>query len=238
MNKGSLIEGANYFFDGVKMLGHPRLRWFIIIPLLVNIVVFFGLTTVLIQQYNNMVSAMTDWLPSWLSFLAWILSIVAALFAILVYGYFFSMLTNLFAAPFYGILAEKVEALETGTLIEGEPLWQMIPRTLLRELRKLWYFLWRSLIVLLLTFVPVFGQIIGFIWGSWSMSVQYCDYAADNHQWDFLRCRRQLGRRLWTSLGFGAMVILGLMIPIVNIIVPTAAVIGGTLLWLDHKDEG
>jgi len=237
MNRGSFVDGSHYFAQGIRLLGHPRLRLFILIPLLLNIVVFVVLTAVLVQQFSNMVAAMTDWLPDWLAFLAWILTLIAALFTVLIYGYFFSLITNLIAAPFYGILAEKVEALVTGRVVDGEPLWQLIPRTIFRELSKLWYFLWRSVIVLLLSFVPFVGQFIGFIWGAWSMSVQYTDYAADNHQWPFSRCRRRLSGELWSSLGFGGLVMVMMMIPIVNIIIPTASVIGGTLFWLDQKQE-
>jgi CysZ protein len=237
MGRGNLADGANYFIRGLKLLSHPRLRLFIIIPLLINVLVFIGLTAVMVQQFGSIVAAMTDWLPDWLAFLAWIITVVATLFAVLIYGYFFSLITNLIAAPFYGILAEQVEALVTERRVNGEPLWQMIPRTLLRELAKLWYFLWRSLIILILSFVPLFGQGIGFVWGSWSMSVQYTDYAADNHQWSFSRCRQRLRGEIWTSLGFGSMVILGLMIPVVNILVPTTAVIGGTLLWLEEESS-
>lgn len=237
MKKGNLADGANYFIRGLKLLSHPRLRLFVIVPLLINIFVFIGLTTLLIQQFSNLVAAITGWLPNWLAFLAWILTIIAALFVVLIYGYFFSLITNLIAAPFYGILAERVEALITGRRIDGEPLWQMIPRTVVRELIKLWYFIWRSLIIFILSFVPLFGQCIGFVWGAWSMSVQYTDYAADNHQWPFTRCRQQLRNKIWSTQGFGALVILGLMIPVVNIIVPTAAVIGGTLYWLEDDRE-
>lgn len=234
MARGNVVDGVDYFFEGVKLLSHPKLRLFIIIPISINILVFLVLTSILVQQFGNIVNTLTDWLPSWLAFLAWILTAFATLFAVLIYGYFFSLITNFLAAPFYGILAEKVENLVKNRDVESEPLWKMIPRTFLRELAKLWYFIWRSLLILILSFIPIVGQIIGFIWGSWSMAVQYTDYSADNHQWPFARCRRRLKAQGWSSLGFGSMVIIGMMIPIVNIIVPTAAVIGGTVFWLEE----
>lgn len=234
MTGGNLADGASYFFEGVKLLSHPRLRLFIIAPITINIIVFVALTIILINQFSNIVNALTEWLPTWLTFLAWILSAIAAIFAVLIYGYCFSLITNLIAAPFYGMLAEKVESLVTGRKVNGEPLWQMIPRTLLRELAKLWYFIWRSILVFFLSFIPFVGQAIGFAWGSWSMAVQYTDYAADNHQWPFKRCRLRLKNQSWSSFGFGAMVMVGMMVPLLNIIVPTAAVIGGTVFWLEE----
>ena len=235
MRQGSGFSGADYFIQGLRLLGHPRLRLFILIPLLINFLVFVGLSVLLVQYFSAMVELLTGWLPEWLAFLAWLLIFIAALFTVLIYGYFFSLITNLIAAPFYGMLVEQVEALVTGRRVQGEPLWQMIPRTFIREIGKAWYFIWRSIIIFLLSFIPVFGQAIGFVWGAWSMSVQYTDYAADNHQWPFRQCRQRLRSELWSSLSFGGLVLLGMMIPFVNIIVPTTAVIGGTVYWLDQE---
>lgn len=214
------------------MLTHPRLRLFVLVPVLVNAVLFVILTTFLVQQFAALLDWFMEWLPAWLDFLAWVLGFLVALFVVLIYGYSFSLITNVIAAPFYGFLAEKTEELTTGQSVDGESLLQMIPRTVVREIRKLWYFIWRSLFFLLVSLVPLVGPVIAAIWGAWSMSVQYSDYAADSHQIPFIGLRRMLGARLYSALGFGAMVMLGMMVPVLNIFIMPAAVIGGTLFWL------
>lgn len=232
MNKGNFLRGARYLAEGVRLLTHPKLRLFVLVPILVNTLLFIALTTLLVQQFTTMLDWFMEWLPGWLDFLAWVIGFVLALFVVLVYGYSFSMITNVLAAPFYGFLAEKAEELATSEPLEGESLLHMIPRTIVRELRKLWYFLWRSLIVLLLSLIPLVGPLIGLMWGAWSMGIQYSDYAADNHQTPFRHLRGQLGSKLWSALGFGGVVMLGMMVPVVNIFIMPAAVIGGTLFWL------
>lgn len=232
MDKGNFFRGAGYLAEGIRLLTHPRLRLFVLVPVLVNAVLFVILTTALVQQFTALLNWFMEWLPNWLDFMAWVLGVLVALFVVLVYGYSFSMITNVIAAPFYGFLAEKAEELTTGQTLDGESLLQMIPRTVLRELRKLWYFLWRSLFFLILSLVPLVGPLIAAIWGAWSMSIQYSDYAADNHQTAFVRLRQLLATRLYSALGFGAVVMLGMMVPVLNIFIMPAAVIGGTLFWI------
>lgn len=234
---GSIFSGAAYLAQGLKLLHHPALRKFVLVPILVNILLFVVLTTLLIQQFNYLLDAMMLYLPAWMDFLAWVVIVVLALFVVLVYGYSFSVITNVIAAPFYGFLAERVDEMVTGRKLEGETLLQMIPRTLGRELRKVWYFLWRSLLILLLSFIPLIGPLLAALWAAWSMSIQYSDYAADNHQWPFRTLRRSLMRRAQSSLGFGAVVMLGMMVPLLNILVIPAAVIGGTLLWVRELES-
>lgn len=234
---GSIFSGATCLFQGFKLLFHPKLRKFVLVPILVNLLLFIALTALLIQQFDQPLSFMMLYLPSWLDFLAWIVLAVLALFLVLVYGYSFSMITNVIAAPFYGFLAERAEELVTGKQLDGETLLQMIPRTLARELRKVWYFLWRSLLILLLSFIPLIGPLIAALWAAWSMSIQYSDYAADNHQWPFRTLRQSLRRRAPSSLGFGAIVMLGMMVPLLNILIIPAAVIGGTLLWVRELES-
>jgi len=230
--RGNFLAGANYLIEGFRLITHPRLRLFILIPVLINLAFFVVFTTVFVQRFDSLLTYMMDWLPGFLEFLAWIVGIILALFILLIYGYSFSAFTNLIAAPFYGVLAEKTENLVRGETIESESLAQLIPRTLFRELTKFWYFLWRSLLILILTFIPPFGPVIGALWGMWCMSIQYGDYAADNHKLSFSELRSRLSSRLFTSMGFGGAVMLGMMIPIVNIIVMPAAVAGGTLFWI------
>jgi len=232
-----LLSGFGYLIEGFRLLLHPHLRLFVIIPILINTVFLIVLTSVLFYQFTFAVSFMMDWLPNWLEFLAYIVGVICAVLILLFYGYSFSTITNFLAAPFYGVLAEKVEELSLGKKLQGEPLLSMVPRTLLRELQKLWYFIWRSLFVFILTFIPIVGPVIGLIWVAWSMSVQYCDYAADNHQTPFTKLRFQLSGQLSTSWGFGGCVMLGTMVPLLNVVVIPAAVIGGSLYWLEELQD-
>lgn len=237
----NLSSGAAYFFTGVRMLARPELRKYILIPLLVNVFIFVGLTALVIQNFDSFTSV--NWhLPEWLAFLektlkwvAWLLLVVVVIIG---YGYTFNIITNIIAAPFYGLLAQKTEALLTGEPVDDEPLLRMIPRTIGREIKKLFYFLTRGVFILLLMVllgtVPLLNfsvPLLGTLWSAWCMAIQYVDYAADNHQSDFRRLRKKLRKQKYSSLGFGGTVMGCSMIPLVNIVAMPAAVVGGTVYW-------
>lgn len=241
----NLVNGLHYLSQGAQLILRPELRLFILVPLLVNLGLFVAITGILIQQFSGTIDWMLGFLPGWLDFLSWILWTLFSLILLLVYGYSFSILTNLIAAPFYGLLAEKTEALLTGKAPDSEPLSQMIPRVLVRELRKLWYFIWRGLLLTLIGFVislilPPFSVImpvIMFAWGAWCMAIQYVDYPADNHQTPFPQLRDQLATARYSSLGFGGLVMAGTMIPLANIVILPIAVVGGTAYWLAELQD-
>jgi CysZ protein len=60
----------------------------------------------------------------------------------------------------------------------------------------------------------------------------------DNHRLSFSEARRRVASQRGTSFSFGALVMLGTMIPIVNLIIMPAAVCGGTLMWVERLKEG
>lgn len=240
----NLINGLNYLTRGAQLIVKPQLRWFVFVPVLINIALFVVLTGVLIEQFGFALDLLLNWIPSWLDFLAWILWLLFAIVLLLVYGYSFSILTNIIAAPFYGILADRTEALITGQGADPEPLSKMIPRTIGRELVKLWYFIVRGLaifiITLILSWIPLINLLVPaiiFIWGAWCMSIQYVDYAADNHQLPFSNMRERLAGKKYSSIGFGGLVMIGTMIPLANIVILPIAVVAGTVFWVEELDD-
>lgn len=240
----NIINGLNYLTRGAQLIVKPELRWFVFVPVMINIVLFIVLTGILIDQFGLALTWLLDWIPGWLDFLAWILWLLFSAVLLLVYGYSFSIFTNIIAAPFYGILADRTEALLKGQGADPEPLRKMIPRTLGREMVKLWYFLIRGLAIFILTlflsWIPLVNMLIPliiFVWGAWTMAIQYVDYTADNHQLAFSNMRDRLASKKYSSVGFGGLVMVGTMIPLANIIILPIAVVGGTVFWIEELED-
>ncbi|WP_370981368.1 sulfate transporter CysZ [Agaribacterium sp. ZY112] len=244
----NIISGARYMFEGARLLMHPKLRPYILVPLLINCLLFFVLTSVLLSYFWTVFNEGTGWIPEsiqpWVEPFAWFVWFIVGVFFLIIYGYSFNVITNIVAAPFYGLLAENTEKLLTGTEPPPESLGRMIPRVLMREFSKLLYFLGRGFLVILLMimlgFIPVIqllAPLIGMLWGAWSMAIQYADYPADNHQVRFSHMRLSLWNRMGSSLGFGSCIMTCSVIPIVNIFAMPAAVTGGTLFWLKELNE-
>lgn len=237
--QGSPIKAFGYFMEGARMISQPGFRRFIIIPLLINLVIFVAATFALIYSFQHFFEQLLAWLPSWLAWLNWILWPLIGFIFLIIYGYSFNLITNLIAAPFFSLLAEKVETELTGVKPPDESLSQLIPRTLARELSKLWYFMSRGLLVLLvflaLFFIPgvnLLGACLGVLWSCWCMSVQYADFPADNHQLGFSELRSRLKQQSLTTYSFGGIVLLGCMIPLVNIVIGPIAVAAATIFWV------
>lgn len=237
--QGSPGKAIDYFIEGMRLILQPGLRRFILIPLLVNVLIFFVVTGVLLNAFGDTFDQILAWSPDWLDWLAWLLWPLVAFTFLIIYGYSFNIITNFLAAPFFGLLAEKIETQLTGVAPPDEPWSLLIPRTLQREAVKLWYFISRGLLVLiifmLLIFIPganLLGTIIAAIWSCWCMAVQYSDYPADNHQLSFRELRRRLNRQPMTSYSYGGIILLGSMVPILNIFVTPIAVAGATLYWV------
>lgn len=245
--KGNPVKGAGYFLRGLSMLPEKGIRHFVLVPLLINILLFGGAIWFLIDQMGFWIdyllsSILPDW--DWLEFLRYLLwPLVAGSILIVVY-YSFSIVANIIAAPFNGILSEKVEQRLRGELVTDEG-WKaviaLIPRAVAREISKLIYYLPRLLLLLILTFIPVIGWIAPLLWflfGCWMMAIQYCDYPMDNNKVSFKDMKAALKQRRFTSLGFGGLVSVGMMIPLVNMLVMPAAVVGATIFWVEEYASG
>jgi len=242
--RNNFATGLFYFSEGLRLLKQPELRLYILVPLALNSLLFLALTSVFLHYFGELVDSTTESLPGLLAPLAWIAWILAGMLGLVVYGYSFNIITNIIASPFYGALAARTEALLTGQEPPDESIGQMIVRTFGRELSKLLYFLGRGILVVLIMFlvgtlplIQIISPFIGLAWGAWSMSIQYADYASDNNQLGFRQLRNCLWEKKYSSLGFGGIVMICSVIPILNIFAMPAAVTGGTLFWL-HELRG
>lgn len=237
--QGSPGQALQYFMAGAQLVMQPGFRRFILVPIAINLVIFALVTVVLIQAFDGLFSQLLEWAPSWLHWLTWLLWPLVAFIFLVVYGYSFNIITNFIAAPFFGVLAEKIETHLTGEALPQEPWGQLIPRTLQREAVKLWYFVTRGLLVLILVmmclFIPglnLLATFLGAAWACWSMAVQYADYPADNHQTPFRQLRYRLNTQPLTSYSYGGLILLASMVPVLNIVVTPIAVAGATLYWV------
>lgn len=234
-------NGIHYFAQGWKLVRLPGIRRFVVIPLLVNIVLLGGAFIWLFRRLNQwipqLMSHVPDWLQ-WLSYLLWPLTVISI---VLVFSYFFSTIANWIAAPFCGLLAEQLEGRLTGQPLPDSG-WLAVakdfPRIMKREWQKLAWYLPRAAGLLLLYFIPGFGQtvapVLWFLFSAWTLSIQYCDYPFDNHKVSFQTMRGALRRHKTDNMQFGALVSLFTMIPLLNLAIMPVAVCGATAMWVDR----
>lgn len=236
-----IILGVKYFCKGFSWLKNPKLSHFILIPLIINIILFVGMIVFAKHYFNMFVGWIDSFLPSWLYFLNWLLWIIFASAIYLVIVYTFVIFANMIGSPFNSFLAEKVETLVRYDKAFAEAgvtdFIKDVPRTLKRELRKLVYYLPLVCLFLIFFIVPVihvFAGILWFLFSAWMLAIQYLDYPYDNHKVPFKEMKQALGKRRLLALSFGGMSLLVSLIPIVNFVVMPVSVIGATLMWVEE----
>ena len=233
------FTGIGYFFQGLRLITQPGLRRYVMIPLLINITLFGGLIWLGFDQFEVFMNWLMPELPTWLQWAEWLLWVVFTISALLILFFTFSLLANIVAAPFNGLLAEAVELHLTGEALNSAGGWQKMLRelvpTIIDELRKLLYLLMWSLPFLLLFVIPVVNLIAPFIWlvfSAWMLAVEYADYPMGNHGLRSDEQKQRLGNKRFLALGFGGAVTLATMIPVVNFLAMPAAVAGATAMWV------
>lgn len=237
-------SGFGYFRYGLQLCFQPGIRRFVILPLLINILLFGGSIFYLYSNLSDWLGHWIDSIPDMLSWLSYILLPLLGLTIIATFSYFFSTVANWIAAPFNGLLAEKLEIQLTRQAPTDQSLFSLVkdtPRIMHREWIKLVYYVPKALGLLILLFIPALGQTIGpvlwFIFSAWMIAIQYCDYPFDNHKISFPKMKTDLKSNQVLAYSFGSLVAICTMIPIVNLIVMPVAVCGATAMWVERYQQ-
>jgi CysZ protein len=236
--------GAGYLLRGLSLITKPGLRPFVLIPLLVNILIFSLLIWLGVSQFESLMDSLLPSDESWLSWLRWLLWPLFAVALVLVVFYSFTVIANLIAAPFNGLLAEKVELYLGGRLTEQPGGFKQVAKdiipSLLSELRKLFYFLLRAIPLLLLFPIPGINIIAPFLWlafSAWFLALEYVDYPMANHGLKFKQQHQRLKQARLPALAFGGGLTLLMMVPILNFVAMPAAVAGATVFWKERLES-
>ena len=243
----SPINGASYVLTGLRWLPKSGLRGFVAIPLLINTLLFGAGLWWSTGQFERLDRTVAGWLPDWLSWLHWLLWPLFVLTALVVVFYTFSVVANVIAAPFNGLLAERVEKMANpagatagATPPTAELTWKELLLSPLTELNKLLYFIGWAIPLLVLSFVPVINVAAPVLWAlfsAWMLTLEYSDYPLGNRGLSFRDQRRLLRKRWPLTLSFGGMTLLLTLIPVLNFLAMPAAVIGATLMWVRETPE-
>ncbi len=238
------LQGVSYAFSGFSLITKKGIRPFVVLPLLINITVFSFAIWFAVGQFTALMDKLLGYLPSWLpnvitsalEYLLW--PLFAVLILIAVY-YTFTIIANILAAPFNALLAERIEQKLNGIPVPEfkgyKALAGTIGKTMASEFNKVIYMLKWIPVLLIISIIPVVNFIAPFAWaayGAWMLSLQYTDYAMGNHELYIKDELPLLRQNRAMALGFGGMLTLLMMIPVVNFFVMPVGVAGGTKFWV------
>ncbi len=237
----NIFSGSAHLFKGITLIQQPQLRRYVIIPALINVVMFIIGITLLVGSLDPYVEQLLSYLPAFLQWLSGVLWLVLTLLVVVVVFFVISMISGIVAAPFNSLLAEAVEQSLTGQHLETTSTTELIkqtPHLIMEELRKLLYFIIRAIPLLILFVIPGINIVAPFIWFvfvSWVLALNYLSYPLENHQMSFKTQRGFAARNRLGTLGFGLTVTLLTMVPLLNFLIIPAAVAGATSFYMDAK---
>jgi CysZ protein len=234
-------NGAELPFRGLVYLARrPRLWFLVLIPLVLNVILF---ALLLGWGFSEFAETLNGWLSghqAWYwSALIWLANILFWLVVLLVVYFIFTPLALLIASPFNDRLAESVEKTHGFNVKDDRPVLKMIfgeaVYALKSEVKRLAVALAVFAVLLLFNLIPVFGPpiytVVAFLWSCWAAALEFTGFAADRRhlalrrKWDLLR------RSPAPVFGFGIVTVFFLMIPFLNVLVVPVSAVGGTMLF-------
>tara|TARA_R110000782_G_scaffold235939_2_gene321991 strand:- start:1052 stop:1780 length:729 start_codon:yes stop_codon:yes gene_type:complete len=233
--------GVHYLLSGFKLILKPGIRVYVLIPLLINSLLF---TTAIIYGANSLNELIDTLLVQWqwLEWLTWLLWPIFVVIALAIVFFCFSIIANLIGAPFNGFLSAAVERSLTGREIISEneqALIEVVILALKSEFQKILYFIIRATPLLILFLLPIVNVAAPFIWflfTAWMLTIEYGDYPMGNHDIDFKQQREKFRLNRQLAFGFGSGVMLLTMIPVINFLAMPVAVAGATRMFVESPE--
>jgi CysZ protein len=143
-------------------------------------------------------------------------------------------LALLLASPLLERLSIAVER-----LLRGEPaaLPQNLAWEVAQSLKSALYLALRAPFVFVFGLVPVVGPILAALWGAHALAFQVTESPLQRAGKDFWQRRRWHREHRAESLGFGLAGFLSLFVPLANLLLAPALVVGATRLVLELEQE-
>jgi CysZ protein len=238
---GDFLKGAACALSGFKLVRLAGARRYVVLPLLINIILFAAVFWYAFIQTGHGVETLMAFLPNWLDWLGWLLWPLFLALALIVLFFTFTLVANIIGSPFNGLLAEKLEAKLTGVSppSSGQVIETLLAlkNSVLSEFGKFGYLITRALPLLIFSFIPglnIFAPLLWFGFGAWMLALEYMDYPMGNHGMTFREERQRLSNHRGLMLGFGSVIMLITLAPILNFLAMPVAVAGATQLWIKH----
>ncbi len=232
-------------FRSVRILRqNPRLILYILIPFLINTLVFSGAVYLGLDFFG---STVVEYIPqgeAWYwSVLYWFLWVVAVLLTAVLVFFTFTVVGNLLASPFNDLLSERTEEFLSGnfndeTFSAGRFLRDAL-NTVLMEAKKMWIFVVVMILILPLNLLPGVGNsiytVLAISLTLFFLSFEYLGFVLVRKRQFFREQKSYIFARKFLMFGFSCGVMALLAIPLFQLFCIPLAVIGVTRLWCEEE---
>lgn len=236
-----LLPAPLYTLRGALFIRAHRELWkYAAAPLVIS-TVFLGTAYVTAYYFISRTAAPYADGTWYLKVLYYVVAVVVTVLLLVIIFFLFTRLASAIAAPFNDLISEKTEELTRGTF--GETPFSFIGllkdsgRSIAHSFKILGIYLAVLTAGLPILLVPAAGGLLytalGGVLTSYMFAYEYLGYPMDRRRLSFSQKRRFLRSHLGSVLGFGLGNLVAASIPLINLLFIPAAVVGGTLLYLD-----
>jgi len=237
----SLVPAPFYVLRGALFLWKHRPLWkYAAAPSAISAAVL-GLSYVTLYYLaRRFLTPLTT--EAWyLQALYYLLLVVLGLLFAVIFFFFFARVASALAAPFNEVISQKTEELVTGSFVETPfSIVQLAgdsTRAIVHSFRVLAIYVGLLIVALLLLLVPGIGPLLfsaaGALLSAYMFAYEYLGYCMDRRRFSFREKQAFLRSHFHAVMGFGLGSVAAATIPIVNLLFIPAAVVGGTLLFLE-----
>jgi CysZ protein len=236
-----LVTSPYYIIRGASFLRHNRKLWkYAAAPLIISILI-------LSASYGILYYILTGIYASYFSQSSYsevlfyvLIAVISALFLV-IFFFIFTRVVSAIASPFNDLLSQKTEQLIAGFYEETHVSYLRIlknsTRAIMHAFKILGVYIGLLLLCLLFFVIPVIGQILftisGAVLSAFMIAYEYFSYPMDRREYTWAMKKEFLKKHKMSALSFGLGCVGVASIPLVNIFFVPAAVIGGTILFLD-----
>jgi len=252
--------GTNTYFRAFGFIFNNGLAWFFLVPLALNILLFFGTS----MGATGVSDLLSEWIKPFITFDAdsfwgaeWIteympgifqaiLLILFKIFFFFLFAYFGGYIVLILLSPALAFLSEKTEMILTGNQYPFDLL-----QTVRDALRGVMVALRNALIEVLwmiglffFSFIPVVGiasPFLGFAISSYFYGFSYMDYYSERRRMTMMQSVRYIRKHKYVAFANGALFALLLIIPYCGVFLAgfaaIVACVGATLAMHELLDK-
>lgn len=227
-----ISRGLHAYIRGFHWLrANPRYFLILLIPIFLSLLTLVG-TWGLFFKYHDSILLWIFPAQHAETFLASVLyySAKALLYIVLFVMslVFYMLILNVLSSPIYDFVSAAVEKDLTGQAPDGTSLWEAL-LLMKEELKKVSFIFFISVVLLLIPGVNILAPFISAFFIGW----EFYDFPLARKKWSFHKRLAFVLNHFWSLTGFG----LWLIIPGGQMILMPLAVVGGTVLAIEHIRE-
>lgn len=223
---------------GTFLLRHRRLLPLAVAPFLLNALLYAAAVYAFFQYYNDWFSLIMERPEVWYWLgVYYVLRVLAFLMAAAVFVFSFVFVGTVLAAPFLDLLSHRTEVIVQGTGRDQPFQFQQVLLSILRSAGHAGLIIGILALAFPLSFLPVVGHALWLGLGWLLLAYDMSSFSMDRRAFSFRTKWRLLMSNKAGVIGFGATTFCLTLIPIIGFAMLPAAVVAGTLLFLDLETQ-